>query len=98
MVEGILIAPDWQREAFSKLHRLFKDASLLHRERFHFGTFFGPLDATREELEEIYGPTVIKEAKKIGERLNANLVLLYSIGAGCPGELKFEANYFSLQN
>jgi len=95
MVEGILISPEWDRKSFSKLHELVKDVPLLYQERFVLSRPWVRVDASSEELIKVYGGTAIKKAKKVGERIKANLAFLYYIRG--MGELKVIAHYFSLQ-
>ena len=52
------------------------------------------MNATMEELVGKYGNSAIKRAKKIGERLKANIALLYCTRGF--GELEVSVQYFSL--
>jgi hypothetical protein len=97
MVDGILIAPTWDKPNYDRLYKIIEenDLRLIHEETFKKGFSF-KADMGIDELIEKFGQSAIKKAKKIGERSNANICLMYPKRGF--GKLEVNAQYFSLNN
>jgi len=95
MVDGILIAPTWDRRNYDRIYRLIQenDLKLIHEKTFKKG-FSLESDKSLDELIQKYGQSAINKAKKIGEKADANLCLIYPKRGF--GKLEVSAQYFSL--
>ena len=108
MVEGLLIAPDWEESSFSKLKKIIEDRPLIGSEyRFSVGRSINGGHAYSknlrlQELVNAYGTRAVEIAKNEGERRHANMCLLHSKKgykdlAGeleGTGELEITASYY----